>query len=219
MRILMSQTRKAQEYKLLDVPTGEERGQLKRFGGSEHDAFNYTLMQQAEATVPSRSEMRDQDRLQEAALGAMIGMQPGDEFEGILITHLLAAHHAGIECYRIGGDPQQPWETRQLELNQAHKLTRTCVTIVDSIKRHRGKGKQQIRVEHVHVNSGGQAIVGIVNRGAALPNESEREPNAARAIEYQPETPMRRAHPQWEPVPIAAGDGEEALPNAWRRAG
>jgi hypothetical protein len=48
--ILMSQTRKAQEYKLLDVLTGEERGQLKRFGGSEHDDFNYTLMKQAQAT-------------------------------------------------------------------------------------------------------------------------------------------------------------------------
>jgi hypothetical protein len=30
---------------------------------------------------------------------------------------------------------------------------------------------------------------------------------------------MRRADPQWEPVSVAAGDGEEALPDAWRRAG
>ncbi len=145
----MSEISKELQYKLLDVPTGEERGQLKRFGGSEHDAFNYTLLKQAEDTVPWRSELRDQDRLQEASFGAMIGMQPRDEFEGMLITQLLAAHHAAIECYRIG-------------------------------RRHRGKGKQQIRVEHVHVNQGGQAIVGVVNREEARPSKDVGEADAAK---------------------------------------
>ena len=215
----MSEISNELQYKLLDVPTGEERGRLKRFGGSEHDAFNYTLLKQAEDTVPWRSELREQDRLQEASFGAMIGMQPRDEFEGMLITQLLAAHHAAMERYRIARDPRQPVEIQELELNQAQKLTRTCVMLVDSIKRHRGKGKQQIRVEHVHVNQGGQAIVGVVNRQEARPSKDVGEADAARAIEYQPEPPMRGVHPQREPVPVAAGDREEALPDAWRRAG
>ena len=214
----MPQTTKL-KYKGLDVPTGEERGELKRFGGSEHDAFNYTLLKQAEETVPWRSELHEQDTLQEASAGAMMGMQPRDEFEGMLITQLLAAHHAAMECYRIGRDTRQPAEIRQLELSQANRLTRTCAIIFDSIKRHRGTGKQQIRVEHVHVNQGGQAIVGVVNRGEARPSQDAGEADAARAIEHQPETPMRGLHPQREPVPVAAGDGEETLPNAWRRAG
>src|SRR5260221_5165441 len=179
----MSEISKELQYKLLDVQTGEERGQLKRFGGSEHDAFNYTLLKQAEDTVPWRSELRDQDRLQEASFGAMIGMQPRDEFEGMLITQLLAAHHAAIECYRIG-------------------------------RRHRGKGKQQIRVEHVHVNQGGQAIVGVVNREEARPSKDVGEADAAKVIEHQPETPMRGVDPQRETVSVSARDRGEALPGA-----
>ena len=215
----MSQTSNASQYKALDVPTGEERGQLKRFGGSENDDFNYTVMMQATDTAPHKTELRDQARLQDAALGAMIGMQPRDEFEGVLITQLLGAHHAAMECYRIGMDPARPEEIRQLELNQANKLTRTCVMIVDSIRRYRGKGKQQIRVEHVHVHEGGQAIVGLVNGSEARARQGQGEPDAARAIEHRPETPMRRAHPEREPVPVAADDWQEPLPNAWRRAG
>ncbi len=215
----MSQISNELQYKLLDVPTGEERGQLKRFGGSEHDDFNYTLMNQARDTLPWRSEQHERIRLQDATNGAMIGMQPQDEFEGMLITQLLAAHHASMERYRIARDPGQPVEIQQLELNQSQKLTRLCAMLVDTIKRHRGKGKQQIRVEHVHVNQGGQAIVGVVNREEARPSKDVGEADAAKVIEHQPETPMWSANPQREPVSVAAGDREEALPDAWRRAG
>jgi hypothetical protein len=43
--------------------------------------------------------------------------------------------------------------------------------LLDALNRHRGKGAQKITVEHVHVHSGGQAVVGIVEtpggRGSA----------------------------------------------------
>src|SRR5437764_3242358 len=141
MRMRMSQTSNASQYKALDVPTGEERGQLKRFGGSENDDFNYTVMMQATDTAPHKTELRDQARLQDAALGAMIGMQPRDEFEGVLITQLLGAHHAAMECYRIGMDPARREEIRQLELNQANKLTRTRLMLVEPNRRRSGTGQ------------------------------------------------------------------------------
>jgi hypothetical protein len=34
---------------------------------------------------------------------------------------------------------------------------------MESLNRHRGKGQQKMTVEHVHINSGGQAIIGNVN--------------------------------------------------------
>ena len=36
---------------------------------------------------------------------------------------------------------------------------------MDALGRHRGKGQQKVTVEHVHVNAGGQAIVGAVAAG------------------------------------------------------
>jgi hypothetical protein len=47
-------------------------------------------------------------------------------------------------------------------LNQAGKLSRTFAMLLDALNRHRGKGMQKITVEHVHVHSGGQAVVGVV---------------------------------------------------------
>jgi hypothetical protein len=32
--------------------------------------------------------------------------------------------------------------------------------LLDALNHHRGKGQQKITVEHVHIHSGGQAVVG-----------------------------------------------------------
>jgi hypothetical protein len=116
-----------------------------------------------------------------------------------------------MECYRRAMHPEQPWEIRQQELNAANKLTRCCAMLVDAIGRHRGKGHQQIRVEHVHVNEGAQAIVGAFSRRGELPIQGAGKFDAARAIPYRPKTPMRRADPPWDLVPVGADDGEDPV--------
>jgi hypothetical protein len=40
--------------------------------------------------------------------------------------------------------------------------SRTYATLLEALNRHRGKGQQKVTVEHVHVHSGGQAVVGMV---------------------------------------------------------
>jgi hypothetical protein len=51
-------------------------------------------------------------------------------------------------------------------LSQANKLSRTYAVLLDALNRHRGKGQQKVTVKHVHVHSGGQAIVGTVETSA-----------------------------------------------------
>ena len=49
--------------------------------------------------------------------------------------------------------------------------------LTDALNRHRGKGSQQVvRVEHVTVQAGGQAIVGAVPRRAGARTETRIEP-------------------------------------------
>ena len=49
----------------------------------------------------------------------------------------------------------------------ASRLVRSFAALTDALNRHRGKGSQQVvRVEHVTVQAGGQAIVGAVTQGA-----------------------------------------------------
>ena len=47
--------------------------------------------------------------------------------------------------------------------NVASKLLRTYTAQVEALAKLRRKGEQKVRVEHVHVHPGGQAIVGAVN--------------------------------------------------------
>jgi hypothetical protein len=67
-----------------------------------------------------------------------------------------------MECYRRAMIPQQSFEGRRENLNQANKLSRTYATLLESLNRHRGKGQQKVTVEHVHVHAGRQAVVGMV---------------------------------------------------------
>ena len=61
----------------------------------------------------------------------------------------------------------QTFEGRKESLTQANKLSRTYVTLLEALNRHRGKGQQKVTVEHVHVHPGGQAIVGAVEASAS----------------------------------------------------
>ena len=109
--------------------------------------------------------------------------------------------------------PDQAFETRQGNLNQANKLSRTFSTLLEALNRHRGKGQQKVTVEHVHVHEGGQAIVGNVEtRGGRFTPKSKEQPHA---LGYAPGTTMPSADTPREPVSVA-GDEERAMPDARR---
>ena len=58
-----------------------------------------------------------------------------------------------------------------------NKLARTYVAQVEALKRYRSAGDQTVRVEHVTVNEGGQAIVGNVTTGGrGSPQKPEATP-------------------------------------------
>ena len=50
----------------------------------------------------------------------------------------------------------------EASINRANRLLRTFVAQVEALKKHRSKGEQHCTVEHVHVHSGGPAVVGAV---------------------------------------------------------
>jgi hypothetical protein len=101
----------------------------------------------------------------------------------------------------------------QENLNQANKLSRTYATLLEALNRHRGKGQQKVTVEHVHVHSGGQAIVGTVERPTPSNSSTAKDQHHARQITYAPEPAMWS--PNAEPHPVSsASDAERPLPYA-----
>jgi hypothetical protein len=133
----------------------------------------------------------------------------------MIAAQLIAAHNAAMECYRRAMLGEQTFEGPREGLTQANKLSRTYAVLLDAFNRHRGKGQQKVTVEHVHVHSGGQAIVGTVERPTpANPSKSENR-NDARQITYAPQPAMWSPNEEREPVPIA-GDAEWPMSNARR---
>jgi hypothetical protein len=138
---------------------------------------------------------------------------PKDELEGMIAAQLLAAHNSAMECYRRAMLGEQTFEGRRENLSQANRLSRTYAVLLDALNRHRGKGQQTVRVEHVTVQAGGQAIVGHVETpGGGDRSKSEEQPHA---IAYAPGIEMPSVDPERTAVP-SASDAERPLPDARR---
>jgi hypothetical protein len=191
------------------------KGVLKSLGGSQSDDWNNILANQAMQTLwLKHSDEDSRSRQYSATVAALVGIGPKDEIEGMIAAQLLAAHHAAMECYRRAMHGEQTFEGRQENLNQANKLSRTHAALVEALDRHRGKGQQKVTVEHVHVYSGAQAVVGPVETpGGGDRPKTEDQPHA---IAYSPRTEMRCENPTREFVPIA-GNAERSLPDARRK--
>src|SRR4051794_36696466 len=120
----------------------------------------------------------------------------------------------------IGASASIPLIRAPRSLKYADKLVRSFAALTDALNRHRGKGQQLVRVEHVHVHPGGQAIVGTVTQGGGGGcQESEDRPHAQAILGHAPEPALRGANPERELVPVAGGEGQETVPDARRSRG
>ena len=155
------------------------------------------------------------DKQYSAAVAALVGIGPKDELEGMMATQLIAAHNAAMECYRRAMLGEQTFEGREQNLSQANKLSRTYTVLLEALNRHRGKGQQKVTVEHVHVHSGGQAIVGTVERPPPANSLRSENQHDARQITHAPQPAMRSPNAERERVP-SASDAERPLPDARR---
>jgi hypothetical protein len=123
----------------------------------------------------------------------MFSVQPRDELEGMLGAQMIATHNAAMECFRRAMLKEQSFEGRRQNLEFAGKLVRSYATLVETLDKYRGKGQQVVRVEHVTVNAGGQAIVGAVShdRGGGGDGRQSAERSHAQALAHAPEPTLR----------------------------
>jgi hypothetical protein len=176
------------------IPDGKTIAHALKFGGSKDANWNSEIASQAVAalwTGNSDAVQRNSQIL--AIIGAIQGLGPKDEIEGMIVAQMLAAHHAAMECFRRAMLGEQTFEGRYESLNQANKLSRTHIALVEALNRHRGKGQQRVTVEHVTVNAGGQAIVGSLEtpgRGAQPKSEDQ---TYAKQIAHAPGTTLQGA--------------------------
>jgi hypothetical protein len=93
----------------------------------------------------------------------LAGINPKDQIEGMLAVQMIATHHATMDCFRIVAQNGHIDIINQMS-SAANKLSRTFMMQMEALNRYRGKGQQKMTVEHVHINSGGQAIIGNITK-------------------------------------------------------
>lgn len=175
--------RASESSRVVRVSKVDITGKFKSLAGSDSSAFNESLIEHVFKSLPWENvEVEDRARLAEAMTGAMKGIAPRDEIEGMLSALLVALHFAVLESLRCAHIDDQLPTVRWAALNQANKGARTVVTVAEALNRCRGKVQQKVRVEHVHVNHGGQAIVGSIETGNGSKTKSPRKRGAGKPI-------------------------------------
>ena len=77
-------------------------------------------------------------------------------------TQMVAVHELAMEMSKRALIRDQEVDAVDRHVNRLTKLMRTYTTQMEALNRYRTKGQQKITVQHVNVESGGQAIVGDV---------------------------------------------------------
>jgi hypothetical protein len=96
-----------------------------------------------------------------ASLAFIEGAKPRDEIECALVIQMACTHSAVMAVLsRLEGASGD--RTVAAMASAAARLLRAYATQVEALRRLRNGGSQLVRVEHVHVNEGGQALIGNV---------------------------------------------------------
>lgn len=108
----------------------------------------------------------NRDKNNEYAIEVLRDLDPQTPLEGMLVSQMIAVDSAAAQCL----DKAMDWHKATLEsvqqwVNLATKLQRTFLQQIEALQKLRGAANQIVQVEHVHVHSGGQAIVGHVEHG------------------------------------------------------
>jgi hypothetical protein len=143
---------------------------MNAFATGESDFIGELLVQLGRASA-------DGSLVNEQRLNFMVavikGIKPKDQLETMLAAQMAAVHSLTMEfATRLANAGDLVWrDSAERTLN---KLARTFAAQVETLKRYRTGGEQTVRVEHVTVNSGGQAIVGNVSNGGVGSSEKQR---------------------------------------------
>jgi hypothetical protein len=147
-------------------PDGDGRNWWRRLntalGTTSSDFVNASLFQiQAACRSPwgGISELS-----MNAALAMIEAAAPKDEIEAALAVQMACTHTAAMAVL-AKLDVAFATERRVAAFGSAAaRLMRAYAMQVEVLRRLRNGGQQFVRVEHVHVNDGGQAIIGNVQK-------------------------------------------------------
>ena len=138
------------------------RAALRRVFGTLSEEYAQTMFGKLVAALrPNPYEHLDVATLN-AAIALVASMKPETELQALLAVEIAAIGFAGHKFLR---QSQHHLDEIHISVygNYALKLLRLQLDMIHALDRHRRGNKQTVEVRHVHIHSGGQGVVGIVN--------------------------------------------------------
>jgi hypothetical protein len=139
------------------------RAQLREaFGNTMSDEFVEVMLGKViEALRPSPFDQLDEPTLN-AALAIIDSVRCRSELEAFIAVEIVATGFSGLRFLRQS-HKNMTEEYIRVYGNYANKLLRLQLDLIQALDRHRRGHKQTVEVRHVHIHSGAQGVVGIVN--------------------------------------------------------
>jgi hypothetical protein len=97
-----------------------------------------------------------------ASLAFIEGAKPRDEVECALVVQMACTHSVTMAVLAALGGAHGPTRRITAMASAAARLVRAYATQVEAHRRLKSGASQLVRVEHVHVNEGGQAVIGPI---------------------------------------------------------
>ena len=177
--------------------------------GSTNGIFTEALTRQIANIAATGHELTADDL--NGVVAMIQGIGPKDETEAMLAVQMVAIHNATMTAARrlnhVDNIPQQDSASTML-----NKLARTFATQIEALKKYRSTGEQSIRVQHVTVNEGGQAIVGNVQTGGGGTLETGGQPLEPCAVDECRPAMLGHVETIAATMPSPGGKGLECVP-------
>ncbi len=142
-----------------------------------------------------------------AVLAVMSGQKPKDEVEALLLAQMAVTH--ALMMRKVGQLGRSETLPQQDSNGIAFaRLSKAFTAQLEALAKLRRGGEQKVTVEHVHVHSGGQAVVGHVTHsggGATNENSGQAHANDTAAPAVEGSAAMRGKDSQREAVPVSGG--------------
>lgn len=152
------------EKTMVSWPHADGEGFCKRLAdafGTSSQPFASSALNMLGNAIRSRASAETEDEMN-AALAVVDGIRPRDEAEALLAVQMVATNRAALDMLARARAAEYMLTLTECG-NLAVKLLRTYTGQIEALAKLRRGGEQTVRVEHVHVAEGAQAIVGNVS--------------------------------------------------------
>ena len=158
---LIVKSKPNQPLEISQLQPADGAGLALAFGTTEGEVASILLNSLINAACDGTAGHPPSEQDVNGVLAAVHGIGANDEIEAMLAVQMVATHFAATRALRrLKGSDTVPQQDSNGNL--AVKLLRTFAAQTEALQRYRGKGQQKLTVEHVHVHTGGQAIVGSI---------------------------------------------------------